>query len=123
MDLPPPTSPRTYTLFPYPTLSRSQRDRERHAEDDELGGVAQRLPEQRRVGERDVIIEPDEAQIAEIGERVDVEIGEAQEQRRRDGQREEQPQRGERRSEEHTSELQSLMRIAYAVCCLKKKKQ
>src|SRR3546814_10522480 len=26
------------------------------------------------------------------------------------------------RSEEHTSELQSLMRIAYAVCCLKKKK-
>src|SRR3546814_5378192 len=26
------------------------------------------------------------------------------------------------RSEEHTSELQSLMRISYAVCCLKKKK-
>src|SRR3546814_2219335 len=30
------------------------------------------------------------------------------------------PLRG--RSEEHTSELQSLMRISYAVCCLKKKK-
>src|SRR3546814_3006892 len=29
---------------------------------------------------------------------------------------------GRRRSEEHTSELQSLMRISYAVCCLKKKK-
>src|SRR3546814_5770306 len=29
-------------------------------------------------------------------------------------------QRG--RSEEHTSELQSLMRISYAVCCLKTKK-
>src|SRR3546814_3839125 len=28
-----------------------------------------------------------------------------------------------RRSEEHTSELQSLMRISYAVFCLKKKKQ
>src|SRR3546814_1552136 len=28
---------------------------------------------------------------------------------------------GERRSEEHTSELQSLMRISYAVFCLKKK--
>src|SRR3546814_4157998 len=28
---------------------------------------------------------------------------------------------GERRSEEHTSELQSLMRISYAVLCLKKK--
>src|SRR3546814_8303070 len=26
------------------------------------------------------------------------------------------------RSEEHTSELQSLMRISYAVCCLKKTK-
>src|SRR3546814_8177868 len=29
----------------------------------------------------------------------------------------------EMRSEEHTSELQSLMRISYAVFCLKKKKQ
>src|SRR3546814_6906788 len=31
--------------------------------------------------------------------------------------------RQSRRSEEHTSELQSLMRISYAVFCLKKKKQ
>src|SRR3546814_9916744 len=30
--------------------------------------------------------------------------------------------RRSRRSEEHTSELQSLMRISYAVFCLKKKK-
>src|SRR3546814_6502524 len=30
-------------------------------------------------------------------------------------------QYGEQRSEEHTSELQSLMRISYAVFCLKKK--
>src|SRR3546814_4934099 len=30
---------------------------------------------------------------------------------------------GYQRSEEHTSELQSLMRISYAVFCLKKKKQ
>src|SRR3546814_9298130 len=29
----------------------------------------------------------------------------------------------DRRSEEHTSELQSLMRISYAVFCLKKKKK
>src|SRR3546814_10722636 len=29
---------------------------------------------------------------------------------------------GSKRSEEHTSELQSLMRISYAVFCLKKKK-
>src|SRR3546814_2317511 len=31
--------------------------------------------------------------------------------------------RFDRRSEEHTSELQSLMRISYAVFCLKKKKK
>src|SRR3546814_2956457 len=31
--------------------------------------------------------------------------------------------RGAGRSEEHTSELQSLMRISYAVFCLKKKKK
>src|SRR3546814_1326144 len=33
------------------------------------------------------------------------------------------PKRAARRSEEHTSELQSLMRISYAVFCLKKKTQ
>src|SRR3546814_6388233 len=32
------------------------------------------------------------------------------------------PPASERRSEEHTSELQSLMRISYAVFCLKKQK-
>src|SRR3546814_10185769 len=32
------------------------------------------------------------------------------------------PVAAQRRSEEHTSELQSLMRISYAVFCLKKKK-
>src|SRR3546814_2086845 len=34
----------------------------------------------------------------------------------------ERPNAGRIRSEEHTSELQSLMRISYAVFCLKKKK-
>src|SRR3546814_3357950 len=33
------------------------------------------------------------------------------------------PSRGSNRSEEHTSEIQSLMRISYAVFCLKKKKK
>src|SRR3546814_4939471 len=33
------------------------------------------------------------------------------------------PREGRARSEEHTSELQSLMRISYAVLCLKKKTQ
>src|SRR3546814_1903702 len=41
---------------------------------------------------------------------------------RRHAQDRHHPQRtGSRRSEEHTSELQSLMRISYAVFCLKKK--
>src|SRR3546814_9152589 len=35
----------------------------------------------------------------------------------------ERPRGIDRRSEEHTSELQSLMRISYAVFCLKKKKK
>src|SRR3546814_1891770 len=35
--------------------------------------------------------------------------------------REHRPMRSSERSEEHTSELQSLMRISYAVFCLKKK--
>src|SRR3546814_1125402 len=39
------------------------------------------------------------------------------------GQFVEQREEGRGRSEEHTSELQSLMRISYAVFCLKKKKQ
>src|SRR3546814_2377618 len=34
----------------------------------------------------------------------------------------ERPRKWQSRSEEHTSELQSLMRISYAVFCLKKKK-
>src|SRR3546814_6356357 len=45
---------------------------------------------------------------------------------RRAGRREKNPGWGQpspNRSEEHTSELQSLMRISYAVFCLKKKKR
>src|SRR3546814_4083130 len=38
-------------------------------------------------------------------------------------QRERPPRWRRHRSEEHTSELQSLMRISYAVFCLKKKKK
>src|SRR3546814_4068797 len=43
--------------------------------------------------------------------------------RRRSDRREAARGCGRGRSEEHTSELQSLMRISYAVFCLKKKKQ
>src|SRR3546814_4704249 len=41
---------------------------------------------------------------------------------RRSFRRNREAQHGNVRSEEHTSELQSLMRISYAVFCLKKKK-
>src|SRR3546814_5478258 len=47
----------------------------------------------------------------------------AQDRKRRKRGNGEREARGERRSEEHTSELQSLMRISYAVFCLKKKKK
>src|SRR3546814_6810106 len=42
---------------------------------------------------------------------------------RRKAQQQNGPSDLPKRSEEHTSELQSLMRISYAVFCLKKKKQ
>src|SRR3546814_1087839 len=41
----------------------------------------------------------------------------------REGRRQRVEKGGTARSEEHTSELQSLMRISYAVFCLKKKKK
>src|SRR3546814_9658872 len=44
-------------------------------------------------------------------------------QRGRHGEQQEGLRARAARSEEHTSELQSLMRISYAVFCLKKKKQ
>src|SRR3546814_1196091 len=57
-------------------------------------------------------------------ERCDVDDSRGVEQCAGDEQRggeQEEPVVGERRSEEHTSELQSLMRNSYAVLCLKKK--
>src|SRR3546814_6307741 len=94
----PPRSTRTDTLFPYTTLFRSQ---------SEVGGgwVA--------AGHRDVVAAGD------LGpEQLGQAVGEvAQELRRAVGVAV--PLRV--RSEEHTSELQSLMRISYAVFCLKKK--
>src|SRR3546814_7827129 len=93
----PPRSTRTDTLFPYTTLFRS-----RHAVWPRLFRELQQLAEKR--------IEPSLV-------RGEVEAGQV-------GIIEEPPFgfRRNHRSEEHTSELQSLMRISYAVFCLKKKK-
>src|SRR3546814_5570378 len=90
----PPRSTRTDTLFPYATLFRSWRAFCR--------GSGGRTPV--RLGNR----------------RRDVQLGYASRQCAGRGGTAERPLH---RSEEHTSELQSLMRISYAVFCLKKKKK
>src|SRR3546814_2025356 len=96
----PPRSTRTDTLFPYTTLFRSPRaGRHRHHH-------------VRASGQRDGRIAAariDERTIAPALRRVG--FGEVR-----------RPEPGAPRSEEHTSELQSLMRSSYAVFCLKKKK-
>src|SRR3546814_2872246 len=91
----PPRSTRTDTLFPYTTLFRSP---DVHAG---AGGPARAVPR----GHRAPLPRDDQ-------------------ERARPALRREHRQRDpEGRSEEHTSELQSLMRISYAVFCLKKKKK
>src|SRR3546814_10307966 len=98
MMLRPPTSTRTDTLFPYTTLFRSAWPRgHRH----HVGRERRRLDQQGQRGDR----------LSEHGACRHRRQPESARVRFR------QP-----RSEEHTSELQSLMRISYAVFCLKKKK-
>src|SRR3546814_5453486 len=95
----PPRSTRTDTLFPYTTLFRSPRPRRQPPGDERpLPGRRSHAHRRRPVG-------------GPAGARA---------QRSSDGRGESDRQSGER-SEEHTSELQSLMRISYAVFCLKKK--
>src|SRR3546814_10821170 len=99
----PPRSTRTDTLFPYTTLCRSA--------DKHLLEVVGALPELRLRLHVHLIVPAEESEI------VDVERPERALHRFVDGVH----RHLERRSEEHTSELQSLMRISYAVFCLKKK--
>src|SRR3546814_6513916 len=111
----PPRSTRTDTLFPYTTLFRSRARwnhlaaRKSRQTKDTLGAhqPAQHL-------DRPV----------DIGVGVEDRAGEPNVPRahgRLDPRRRERGLRRVFRSEEHTSELQSLMRISYAVFCLKKK--
>src|SRR3546814_8347595 len=118
----PPGSTRTDTLFPYTTLFRSG--------DDVVGAVLQGICEQELQLARLVAAEAEPGAVVTL------------DQQARPPQRRGQPRqffqgRGEMgegapryreqragqivRSEEHTSELQALMRISYAVFCLKKK--
>src|SRR3546814_8413916 len=99
----PPRSTRTDTLFPYTTLFRSCREPapvqgqsggEREAREDEQDAAAAQV----MAGQAEqVVCEGRWGRFRRSGG---------------DGHR----------SEEHTSELQSLMRISYAVFCFKKKK-
>src|SRR3546814_8081555 len=101
----PPRSTRTDTLFPYTTLFRSRRCDRRPA-GAQCYRVLRRL---RRAGADLAGGGAAPACFAGMAEAA-VDAGE-----RDHG--------GDGRSEEHTSELQSLMRISYAVFCLKKKKK
>src|SRR3546814_10580976 len=113
----PPGSTRTDTLFPYPTLFRSRRraqDLERdHAVDQPEEGL-QRQPHRLRLGEPRL-------QVRRL-QRPLQHPGRVRQPRVRSGVRLD-LRAGPERSEEHTSELQSLMRISYAVFCLKNKKK
>src|SRR3546814_2713409 len=101
----PPRSTRTDTLFPYTTLFRSAADRSRTAR--EGGGIAgsRHLPARAGAGKRRD--PPGRLARLDVAQRTAAGGGESG--------------AGADRSEEHTSELQSLMRISYAVFCLKKK--
>src|SRR3546814_10224690 len=107
----PPISNRTDTLFPYTTLFRS------HCADAQLQGrvqAADRLRgrvELRPGGDAGRALRGDHPRGVRCG------LGAAEVVQARCGARRE----GGGRSEEHTSELQSLMRISYAVSCLKNK--
>src|SRR3546814_8577419 len=117
MILRPPISTCTDTLFPYTTLFRSGRQDGRHR--DQPGqqlatGVSGQAGEQAgcrqvagsvRAGRRDAGRKPGRARRGEPAVRPQGALS------------------AHVRSEEHTSELQSLMRNSYAVFCLKKKNE
>src|SRR3546814_7092929 len=97
----PPRSTRTDTLFPYTTLFRSEDIAVLVIEDADIGQVA---AQSQRI---DGLQAGDPAALAV--KQIEPVLGQ-----RHMG-------RLVQRSEEHTSELQSLMRISYAVFCLQKK--
>src|SRR3546814_2718700 len=107
MILRPPRSTRTDTLFPYPTLFRSPRRRAAAALVFGAFAAGLRLCRCGAAG-RGLAVLRDADDRGEPAGRASSAKGDAGD-----------PARG-RRSEEHTSELQSLMRISYAVFCLKK---
>src|SRR3546814_5460225 len=106
----PPRSTRTDTLFPYTTLFRSQAGRKL---------VDEFFREHRRSKRAGRIIPADDL-VDGPGNHEGCEFDIALRDRSVFFTQDKQ---FTNRSEEHTSEVQSLMRISYAVFCLKKKKQ
>src|SRR3546814_3634862 len=98
----PPRSTRTDTLFPYTTLCRSAGDAH-NGETVKHRSRVRRDPSQPNLRQVHLIHAELHDELRAAG--FDVSPG----------------QMGENRSEEHTSELQSLMRLSYAVFCFKKK--
>src|SRR3546814_10673831 len=106
----PPRSTRTDTLFPYTTLFRSENEKlENISIEDELKPMLEKLAELLQ-----------EKKIYEYRPKIGREIFR---QKRLTLIQKCITSCNTRRSEEHTSELQSLMRISYAVFCLKKKQK
>src|SRR3546814_4902161 len=95
----PPRSTRTDTLFPYTTLFRSMATSQK-AEEVEM---------------HTTFYAPFLSSLSEVAW--------LEFRAKLEGYRAQGGKKSLRRSEEHTSELQSLMRISYAVFCLKKKTQ
>src|SRR3546814_3453679 len=109
----PPRLTRTDPLFPYTTLFRSTPAVPSPAS----GGEARRVPAQVRQARLvEAVRERGFISVVEIAASLSV----SEMTIRRDL---DELEREGLRSEEHTSELQSLMRISYAVFCLKKKKK
>src|SRR3546814_3624191 len=107
----PPRSTRTDTLFPYTTRFRSAaRDHPSHGARSRFRGRHFRRPDRARYRRPRAV----------VAQRLS--FGRAARRGDRLSARAERGGGGDSRSEEHTSELQSLMRISYAVFCLKKKK-
>src|SRR3546814_17247451 len=104
----PPRSTRTATLFPYPALFRSAPPLDSQA----WNSMDSPVPPLNLTNDRSSRLYPPRPVVGGGGIVI------------REGkvllvQRGTEPLKGHWRSEEHTSELQSLMRISYAVFCLK----
>src|SRR3546814_1788699 len=115
----PPRSTRTDTLFPYTTLFRSVILVQFGFEGNGFAVVGDR----RIVGRQGIFAFVHRAVLPGLLRRPSLPLVPVSPRWKRRDEPFRHLERGLGRSEEHTSELQSLMRISYAVFCLKKKKK